>query len=367
MKKARVFFILALIGLLFGGIILVKAKKKALKETPLPLKAPLPVEIVKVKQDRLEILEHYLGTIVPIRKAVISTKLFGYILKLPKYEGDVVKAGEVLVEIEAKGLRARLSSLSAELLAAENELLTRKKIFLRNKELLAHEAISREAYELSQSAYELAKAKVKKLRQEIAAIKADLSYAKIVAPFSGVVTRRFKEPRELAAPGIPLLEIEDPQSGYRILVKIPQEKAPKLIKGAKAYLTLGKRKILASVFQVHPAVGNQALATVEIRLKKRPFSLPSGASVGVDLVLGCPEGFIIPVRALASGKRKAVYVVRNGHLVLVPVKVLGKSQDLFVCKGELSPGESVVVGDPGLLLRLAPGMRVLPYPKGRNL
>jgi len=107
------------------------------------------------------------------------------------------------------------------------------------------------------------------------------------------------------------------------------------------------------------AVGEEALATAEIRLKERPFGLPSGASVGVDLVFKEPEGFVLPLKALVPGKNPAVYVVREERLVLVPVEVLGQSADQVVLKGKLVPGEPVVVGDPGLLLRLHPGQRVI--------
>ncbi len=360
MKKSQLLLtILVILALVAGAARLVKMKKAALEKTPPPPKVPLPVKTALVKKGRLEIREHYLGTIRPLRSASLSTKLTGYLLKVTKYEGDPVKKGELLVEIEAKGLLTRLATLKAELNAAQSDLLTREAILRRNQKLLAHEAISQEAFDLSKSAFELAKARVVQLRQEMAAVKADLTYARITAPFSGVVTKRFKDPGDLATPGTPILELEDPQAGYRVLVKIPQEKAGLLARGTKAYLTLGKRRQAARVFRVHPAVGEEALATAEIRLKERPFGLPSGASVGVDLVFKEPEGFVLPLKALVPGKNPAVYVVREERLVLVPVEVLGQSADQVVLKGKLVPGEPVVVGDPGLLLRLHPGQRVI--------
>ncbi len=297
---------------------------------------------------------------MPILSAKISTRLTGFIIKLTKYEGDPVKEGELLVEIEAKELYTRLVALKSELRAAQTELLTRKSIFLRNKELLAHEAISKEAFDLSKSAYCQAKSKLEQIKQEIASLNQDLSYARLTAPFSGFVIKRFKEPGELAVPGAPLLEIENPRAGYRLLVKIPQEKAPEIFPGAKAYINLGPKRMITLVFRIHPAVGDDGLATVEIRLKKVPFGLPSGSSVGVDLVLAEPEGFIVPLKALVSGKTKGVYVVRKGRINFVPVKVLGKTKDLLVCQGEFFPEEVVVLGDPGFLLRLHPGQKVNP-------
>ncbi len=357
----RVKHILALLVVLLcviGAIRLVKMKKAALKKAPTPLKAPVPVKTARIHKGSLALREHYLGTIVPLEKATISTRLTGYILKVTKYEGDPVKKGTLLVEIEARALEAKLAGLKAALKGAQSELLTKEAIFQRNKKLLAHEAISKEAFELSKSALDVAQAKVIELRQEIAATKVDLSYARIYAPFDGVITKRFKDPGDLATPGAPILTLENPRAGYRVLVKVPQERAHFFIPGRPAYLLWGPQERPARIYRVHPAVGTEALATVELRLKQRPFGLPSGASIGVDLVSGVPQGFILPLKALVRGQNTAVYVVRQGRLVLVPVKVLGQSKDQIVVSGALREGETVVIGDPGLLLRLHPGQKV---------
>ncbi len=360
MNKLRPVFIVLMIFLLgIGAVGLVKTKRAVLKKTPLPAKAPFPVDTVLVRQGRLELREHYLGAIEPLQRATVSTRLTGYLLRVTKYEGDPVKEGELLAEIEARDLRARLARLKAELEAAKSELFTRKAIFDRDKKLLAHEAISQEAYDLSKNALQTAASRVEQLRQEIKAIQVDLSYARILAPFPGVVTKRFKDPGDLATPGAPILSLENPEGGYRLLIKVPQERAPRFVPGTKAYLLLGQKQLITHVYRVHPAVGPRALATVEIRLQSRPFGLPSGSKIGVELVSGAPEGFVLPLKALVHGKEPAVYTVREGRLVRVPVKVLGQSRDQIVVYGDLKPGEPVVVGDPGLLLRLYPGERVL--------
>ena len=356
--KPILIVLVVVLGVL-GALRLVKMKQAALKKAPTPLKAPVPVTTVRAHKGTLALRDHYLGTIVPLERANISTRLTGYILKVTKFEGDPVKKGELLVSIEARALEAKLASLKASLQAAQSELLTKEAIFQRNKTLLAHEAISKEAFELSKSARDLARAKVIELRQELAAAKVDLSYAQIHAPFAGVVTKRFKDPGDLATPGAPILTLENPRGGYRILVKIPQERARLFAPGQPAYLLWQGQEKTVRIYRVHPAVGTEALATVEIRLKERPFGLPSGASVGVDLVYDQPEGLILPLKALVRGEHNAVYVVRKGRLALVPVKILGQSKDQIVVSGPLKAGEHVVIGDPGLLLRLHPGEKVL--------
>lgn len=352
--------------LVASGITLIRFKKKKLLSMPKPLKAPVPVKAAVVKRGKLEVKEHYLGVVKPLRYARISTRLTGYIFKLSKYEGDVVRKGEVLVEVDARQLRARLSSLKAQLKAAEEELTVKKHIYLRNKTLIKHQAVSQEEFELSKSAFELARAQVKRIKGEMEEVETELSYAVIKAPFSGVVTARLKEPGELAVSGSPILEIEDPSAGYRLLVNIPQEKAILLKKGGKAYITDGSKVLPYRIYKIHPAVGKNALAVVEIRLKERPFCLPSGSSLGVDLVLSTPEGFIVPTGAVVPSKRSFVHRIANGILERVPVDVLAVSGDYAVCSGDLREGDLVVVGDPGLLIRLHPGQRVKALLAGKD-
>ncbi|HIE33355.1 MAG TPA: hypothetical protein EYP81_04840 [Thermodesulfobacteriaceae bacterium] len=56
-------------------------------------------------------------------------------------------------------------------------------------------------------------------------MKSDLAYATIQAPFSGLVSHRFREAGDLVLPGIPILEIESPEKGYRIFVRVPPEES----------------------------------------------------------------------------------------------------------------------------------------------
>ncbi|OAG28016.1 efflux RND transporter periplasmic adaptor subunit [Thermodesulfatator autotrophicus] len=367
MNKLKPFLILLVVFLLiFGALRVVNLKKEALKKVKPPQKVPLSVEVARVAKGTLEVRENYLGTIIPVHQANISTRISGYILKITKYEGETVKRGELLVEIEAKDIEARLGVLKTQLASAQTELLVRKGIFERNQKLLEHEAISREAFDLSKAAYQAALSKVEQLKQEIEAAKVNLSYAVIKAPFNGVVTRRFKNPGDMATPGAPIITLEDPKAGYRLLVNIPQEKAVSITPGAKVYLVLGDRQKIARVHKVYPAVSKEALATLEIRLKDRPFSLPSGASLGVEVVLATPNGFILPVKALVPGKSPGVYVLAKNGLKFVPVKVLGQNKGLMAVSGNLKEDERVVVGDPGLLLRLYPGQKIIPVKGGHD-
>ncbi len=362
MKKKTLIIPIVVLVVIVLGITKVRRRIKELNETPPPREFPIPVEAKPVKKGALEIKEHYLGTIKPLVFARISTRISGYILKVTKREGDPVEEGELLVEIDPRDILSRISSLKVRLQAAESQLLTKKSIYLRNRKLFKHDAISKEEFEVSKSAFDLAKAYAEDIRQELERERINLSYARITSPFSGVVTRRIMEPGELATPGSPIMELEDPDGGYKILVKIPQDRASSIFPESKAYITLGKEKMITRVHRVYPAVDESMLCEVELRTKSRPFGLPSGSSVGVDLVVKRPKGFIVPISSIAKGKKPRVYAVRRERLHEIPITVLGVSGNLAVVRGNLKEGEPVVVGDPGFLLRLNPGNRVVVRP-----
>jgi len=101
---------------------------------------------------------------------------------------------------------------------------------------------------------------------------------------------------------------------------------------------------------------------VEIRVAKRPFGLPSGARVGVDLVIReIPRAAVVPLKSLLENVDRA-YVFRlrpeKGELArveVVPVRVLGRSGEEVAVSGELSAGDLVAVAEESTLLRLHPG------------
>ncbi|MBX6422780.1 efflux RND transporter periplasmic adaptor subunit [Thermosulfurimonas sp. F29] len=366
MRRIKPLLVLLVAGLaIVFAVQKVREKRAALRRLPPPRRAPLPVEVAPIRRGKLLLTEHYLGEIRPLLSARISSRLSGYLLSLTKYEGDRVEKGEVLARIDDAPIRARIASLRARIEAARVSYLTRKRIFERDRVLYREKAISEEAFELSESAFRETAARLETLRAELSAAENDLTYTVIRAPFSGVVTARLAEPGDMVVPGKALLVIEAPSRGYRVLVGVPQRMAVRFRPGAPAFLTEGERRLAVRIFRVHPAVGEGGLATVEIRLPSRPFGLPSGARVGVDLATGEAEGFIVPLRALLETTKGAyVFTVERGEggfrVRVVRVKVRGRSGGEVVLSGDLSPGVPVVVAEESTLLRLHEGEEVLP-------
>jgi RND family efflux transporter MFP subunit len=185
-------------------------------------------------------------------------------------------------------------------------------------------------------------------------------YARITAPFSGVVSRRSAEPGDLAAPGKPILTIEK-TSSYKVLAQVPQEELAAMRPGTPVRLTSGSQSLPSTVNRVYPALGRNMLATVEVLTSASPFSLPSSATVGLDIVTSTVEGLIVPEQALVkSAKGAFVYLVKTGVVRVMPVKILGSGNGKTAISGDPAPGEQVAVAQENKLLTLQNGSRVTP-------
>ena len=377
--KRIVIFVLVVVLLVVGGIALVAKKQGEIAGLAKPQTPPPAVEVASVAEGDLEVTVHYLGNIVPFTRSDISSRISGNILTIARREGDVVRQGEVLVTIDDRELADRVVAVNAEALSTRQKLAgaqsvyeTQKSVYERDVTLQKAGAISQEALDHSRAALDSAKAaavayeeSLKGLAMNTAMARTQAGYARLTAPFDGVVSRRWNEPGDLAVPGKPILTIEM-RSPYKVLAQVPQEEVALIRPGTPVHLRNGDQRIEAAVNRVYPALGKSMLATVEIITKSSPFNLPSDATVGVDLVIRRVKGLIVPEQAVVKGPQGAlVYLVREGVVHLLPVRLLGVGSGKAAVSGDLHVGDQVAVAQENKLLTLVEGSRVTPVEAGK--
>ena len=371
MKRKWIFLLIAAV-LVVGALALVRSKLAGIAALPKP-EASLPVVRVAVAASgTLEVFAHYQGSVEPLTKSDVSARISGNLLSVAKREGDPVREGEIVAVIDDRELIERSAAAEAEVLATRQRLAggrsayeTQKSIYERDGKLFAAGAISREALERSRAAIDGAKATVdayeesiKGLSMNSAAAATQAGYSRILAPFHGVVTRRWMEPGDLAVPGKPILTVEK-ISPYKVTVQVPQEEMEGLKPGGKAHLGYGDRVMTAAISRVYPALGKNILGSVEMVLPALPFGLPSGSTVGVDLARRTVTGVIVPENALVrSGAGNFVCVVKDGVARIRKVVLLGVDGGKAALTGDVAPGEQVAVGQENHLLTLVEGSRV---------
>lgn len=371
MKKKWILLIIALL-IVAAAVLFLKSKEKKLASLPKPHMPPPSVQVAPVTQGSLEVTSHYLATIEPLNKSDLSPRITGAILTITKREGDLVRAGELLITIDDRELQDRTVAVNAEVLAtrqrlagAESAYATQKSVYGRDETLYKAGAISKEALERSRAALDGAKSVVDAYQESLKGqamntnmARTQAGYARIMAPFNGVVSRRWAEPGDLAAPGKPILSIEK-TSSYKILAQLPQEELAGIRPGTLVKLSNGGQSIDSKVNRVYPSLGKNMLATVEVLSPAAPFGLPSSATVGFDIVTKMVEGLTVPSQAIVkTGQGTFVYQVKDGTVFVIPVNLLGMGNGSAAISGELAAGAQVAVGQENKLLTLAEGSKV---------
>ncbi len=141
------------------------------------------------------------GTVEPVTKVDVGTQVSGIVDKLYADYNDIVKAGQVIAEMDKVNLQAELVSSQAQLSAAKTEYEYRQKEYNRIKTLHEKELVSDSEYDSSFYQYETAKNSYSQAQASITKVKRNLSYATITSPIDGVVISRAVEEGQTVAAG----------------------------------------------------------------------------------------------------------------------------------------------------------------------
>lgn len=383
-------YIAALVFLfIIAGIWFIIAKMKAIETTPTMTSLPLPVGLAEAKEGSLSMSAHYLGTLLPVNVADISPRITGNILSVTVREGDRVHKGQLLVALDERTLKERENAQKLDMVGTESQLAgarsvyeTQQAVYERDEMLYKEGAISLEALQRSKALRDSSYAQVKSFEEKVKALKniasaasTETSYARLLCPLDGIVTKRLQEPGDLAVPGKPILRVEG-HSHFRIVVQVPENDMPLMKNGGAVILSNGASQD-ASISRVFPAANIGTLGTIEIDVLRRPFNIISGGTVGVDVITGKTEqGILLPLDAiLETGKGNFIFKAEAGpegekrpaKVKVIPIQVLGKNNKDVCVKGELKSGDQVITGDEGKLLKLSDGMIVVPDKSARGL
>ncbi len=180
------------------GLLATGCHESAPTRATAPTPAPVEIQVAEARPAVHRAVEEVVGTVRARVRVVVEAKVSGRVEELPATPGLAVRKGELLVRLDAREIRARVEQAQAVLQQAERELA-------RFATLLGQEAVTRAEYDAVEARQRVARAALTEAQTM-------LGDAVIVAPWDGVVTRKLAETGDLAVPGRPLLEIEDPAS-----------------------------------------------------------------------------------------------------------------------------------------------------------
>ena len=151
------------------------------------------------------------GTVRPRRKAEVASQILATIRQIEVNPGDVVQPGQLLVTLDDRDFQAQLRAAEAAVNGVRADFAVRQRDYARYQRMLAEGAVTREDYDRVEGAYQVTQAQLERAQQQLEQTEVLLSYTQVEAQQGGIVSDRFADPGDLAAPGKPLLAIHDPQ------------------------------------------------------------------------------------------------------------------------------------------------------------
>lgn len=291
------------------------------------------------------------------RQTVIAAQVQGAVVALPVKAGDSVKAGQLLLRLDARGAQSGVDVSQAQLEAAKALAAQAQREHQRQNALFEQQYISQAALERSLAALQAAEAQVRATTAQTAAAHTQSGYYSVSAPYAGVLSELPLSLGDLASPGRPLLTLFDPAS-LRISVQVPESLASALtassaLQGQIRVLVDGVPAFVAPQWQWLPAV-DPISHTRTLRLSlpaDRSGALAPGRFARVWLPAagaGATSArlYVPQTSVLRRAELQAVYVIAGqGRPVLRQVRLGEARGDQVEVLSGLREGESVAL-DP---------------------
>ena len=163
----------------------------------------------------------YPGKVKASQEASLAFRLSGQVVELKVNEGDFVKKGELIAMLDQRDYRAAVADYEAQLVGARSTLREAKLNIQRNTQLIEEKIISQSAFDTAQSTFETSRARVLSLEQTLHRAKLNLQYTELIAPFSGVIAKKYISNHEFVQAKEPIIDLED-LSALDIVVDMPE-------------------------------------------------------------------------------------------------------------------------------------------------
>ncbi|HEY7913756.1 MAG TPA: efflux RND transporter periplasmic adaptor subunit [Blastocatellia bacterium] len=389
--KARILLIFALLF----GIWLSASCGKSEPESKEQARLIEGVKVDTIKLSDYDDQYEVAGTVSARTTSVLSSKVLGSVTAIHAREGDRVRAGQLLVEIDSRESRAQLQKAQAGVKEAQNGLseidqslqaaqssiaaaeankALATSTYNRYRAMLEGKAVSPQEFDEVKAKYEIALtqaqsasksldvlaarrrqalARIEQARADLSGAQVYASHSRITSPINGVVTARHVDPGYTATPGVPLLTLED-VSRYQLEAAVEESLITRLRVGDKARVridALGGWEAEGSVSEIVPVSDPASRSyTVKIDLLAGDGQnggqqwLRSGLYGKARFVTGQRQALAIPKKALLErGQLLGVYVVDQSGVARFRLIKTGKSSGEFVeVLSGITEGERIV-------------------------
>ena len=375
MQKSRLRWVLLLIvAAMAAGWLLLQPPKVAVPvATPRAAPVPatvlefLPREVLTTEPVELHQTLALSGSLRAVQQAIVKARLAADVREVVVREGEAVKAGQVLVRMDATEYQARVEQARGNLNATLAQRDIANKTRDNNRALLEKGFISRNAFDNAASQLAVAEANVEAARGALDQVKKLLNDTVIRAPITGLIASRSVQPGEKVSPDNRLLEIVNLDL-MEMEASVPTNDIARVVVGQQVRLRIEGLPDAFSgrVTRINPATqpGSRSIL-VYVQIANPQHILRVGMFAEAQLSLLTKTNVLaLPQSAIHKDSNGAtVYVIDNGKLLKAPVTlgIEGRSGEtpLVEISGGLAFGAQVVRSDMGNLLQ-GTAVRVVP-------
>jgi multidrug efflux system membrane fusion protein len=334
-----------------------------------PGAAPTPVVATVVTQGDIDLIVNGLGTVTPVRTVAVKTRVDGELLRVLFEEGQLVKEGQLLAEIDPRAFQVQLQQAQGQL-ARDQALLENAKLDLeRYNTLFQQDSIAKQQVDTQASLVRQYEGAIRVDASQVENARLQLAYARITAPVAGRLGLRQVDPGNIVhagdANGIVVITQLEPIS---VLYTVPQDLLPSVMNRLRSgdqiaveawdreqKAKLGDGMLASADNQVDPQTGTVKLRA---RFANSDHALFPQQFVNVRMKLDTlHDAVIVPAAAVQRGSQGMfVYVVQPDQTVAMRTVKLGPAdgQRQSIAEG-VKPGEMVVTDGTD---RLRPGSQV---------
>ena len=287
------------------------------------------------------------GTVEALESVRVASRIMGYIRNIAVVEGQTVKAGQRLFSIDPLDIEGAVEQARLGVQHAESALKEAEAHYKRFENLYKEDVVTRQNFEKMKLNYDMAVTRAAQAKSGLSTARGQMRYATVTSPISGVVTQKLANQGDIAAPGHPVVMVENP-ARLQVRAAVPETIYRGLRSGAQVMVEVdGQDKpVAAKIAQIAPAA-DPMTHTYTVKLDLSAPGLKSGAfarvlfPTGARQVLAVPQGAVLDRAGIVGGFVGDAQGTAQYRMVRV-----GKNEGgLVEVLSGLNPGDRVVTGN----------------------
>ena len=339
---------------------------------------PPAVEVMTVIQKDVPVYHEWIGTLDGMVNATIRAQVQGYLIRQNYREGDFVKRGQILFEIDPRSFQAALEQAKGQLEAQQARWSTAKANLARVRPLAEQNAVSKKDLDDSIGTEQAARAAVFSAQATVDKAKLDLDFTRINSPVDGIAGIAKAQIGNLVGPGgMEELTTVSTIQPIKVFIQVSEQEYLQSLRNAQSGQSMEQRlgrlavELILADGSVYPHKGTFGFADRQVDVKTgtirlactfpNPGNLLRPGQYGRIRVATSvlKDALLVPQRAVAEtqGKYMVAVVGPDNKADIRPVKAGERVDSLWVILEGLKPGERVVVEG---IQKVRPGMPVAP-------